>query len=161
MYTHETDLPTQQKEKSEQMRLSQPHEDSCRKGSDQPPSPTGKKASHYCLKCRRFPKAARILKRSHYQTVSKHQAKWLGRALLIDYRQGHSPCAKLGLTVSRRFGKAHERNRFKRLVREAFRHLYPHFPSDLEINILPRNNPRRLNAILSDLKQFLAMLSKT
>lgn len=33
----------------------------------------------------------------------------------------NSRCCKLGITVSKKFGKAHERNYFKRIVREAFR----------------------------------------
>ncbi|MDF2550706.1 MAG: rnpA [Chlamydiales bacterium] len=46
--------------------------------------------------------------------------------------------AKLGLTVSRRYGKAHERNRFKRQMREIFRHLKERLPPGLEVNIRPR-----------------------
>ena len=44
----------------------------------------------------------------------------------------------LGITVSKRYGKAHSRNRFKRVVREAFRHLAPSLPHDLEIHVVPR-----------------------
>ena len=63
----------------------------------------------------------------------------MGTAILVDYRLGRSYCPKLGLTVSRRYGKAHDRNRFKRIVREAFRHFYAHLPRDLEINVAPRS----------------------
>ena len=157
MYTHETDLPTKQKEKGAQVRLSQADEDGRRQSADQASTQKGKKTS-LCLKRRLFPKSARILKRSHFQKVSRNRAKWTGTFLVVVYRRGHAPCAKLGITVTKRFGKAHERNRFKRLVREAFRHLYPAIPSDLEMNILPQSKPETLSAIFSDLKQFLSTL---
>ena len=104
-----------------------------------------------------FPKTARIRSRGHYQRVHKAGNKFIGDLVIIDYRLGSSFCPKLGITVSRRYGKAHDRNRFKRVVREAFRHSYPLFPVDLEMNVLPRNPQIKITtqAILQDLSQLL------
>ena len=159
MYSHETDVPPQQKEKSAQARLPQAYEDRFRQGDNQPPPQKGKKTP-LCLTRRSFPKSLRILKRSHYKKVVKGRSKWSGKFLFIVYRLGHASCPKLGLTVTRRFGKAHDRNRFKRLVREAFRHLYPNIPTDLEMNVFPRSKPERLSMVSYDLKRFLSTLSK-
>lgn len=78
-------------------------------------------------------------------------------------RQGHSSAAKLGVTVSRKFGKAHERNRFKRVVREAFREIYDSLPKDLELNVAPRRNNACLSkqAILVELQNLLSKLIRS
>lgn len=83
-----------------------------------------------------------------------------GKVILIDYRTGYSLCAKLGITVSKRYGKAHDRNRFKRMIREAFRCFYPSLPTHLEINVLPRYplQPLSQQAILGDLQLLLNAL---
>ena len=64
----------------------------------------------------------------------------LGRMVIFDVLSEKFPYRRLGITVSKRFGNAVARNRFKRLVREAFRiHQYL-LPPGLIINISPRPN---------------------
>lgn len=158
MYSHETNVSTQQEEKSAQIRLPRAHEDSCRQSGHQPP-PQEREKTSLRLSSNGFPKSARILKRPHYKSILRTRKKWVGTCLFIDYRMGVSTCPKLGLTVTRKYGKAFERNRFKRLVREAFRTLYGNFPNDIEINVLPRKRPECPHAIAADLKHFLGTLS--
>jgi ribonuclease P protein component len=106
----------------------------------------------------KFPKSARLLTSSHYKFLNRNSIRVFGLQIALDYRQGRSISAKLGITVSRKFGKAHDRNRFKRVVREAFRELYPSLPQDLELNVSPRNSSVCLTkqAILLDLQSLLA-----
>lgn len=50
------------------------------------------------------------------------------------------PHARLGLSVSRKVGNAVFRNRWKRLLREAFRLMRDRLPVGLDLVIVPRQN---------------------
>lgn len=108
------------------------------------------------LKNFKFPKSARILSKRHFNAVFKAGRKLICDQIVIDYRLGKAACPKLGITVSRRYGKAHSRNRFKRLVREAFREYSNSLPVDIEINVIPRLPPQKITklAIVNDLKHL-------
>jgi len=86
--------------------------------------------------------------------------RFFGDQISVDVRQGRSLSAKLGITVSRKFGKAHDRNRFKRVVREAFREIYHSLPQDLELNVLPRKGNAHFSkqAVLVELQKLLAKI---
>lgn len=108
-----------------------------------------------------FPKSARVLRRSHFLSLMKQSSRFNGTGMRIDHRRSTKTLSpKLGITVSRRYGKAHARNRFKRLVREAFRRLAPTLPSGLELHVSPRGTEEHaaLHTILSDFKKFLGQL---
>ncbi|MBS0628626.1 MAG: ribonuclease P protein component [Verrucomicrobia bacterium] len=64
-------------------------------------------------------KSSRILKRQRFKEIGSARNRYFGKILTIDFCP--SARAKLGITVVRQFGCAVIRNRFKRLVREAFR----------------------------------------
>lgn len=118
------------------MRLSQENEDTSRSQDRQPSSSPGTQTANL-LKFK-FSKKARIRTRRHYQKIYQEGRKLSGEMVGADLRLGRAECPKLGITVAKRHGKAHDRNYFKRVVREAFRHVYPQLPTDLELNISPR-----------------------
>ncbi len=149
MKTHETDLPTQQTPPQKNTRLPRPHENGRGSQSDQPP-PQSRPQKIGRLT---FPKAVRLTSRKEFQRVVKEGARRVGRFLCIDCRTARQP--KLGISASGRFGSAPERNRFKRLVREAFRHAYASLPP-LELNVIPRQDAKR--ARCADIQEELARL---
>lgn len=82
-----------------------------------------------------FPKSSRILKRQHFKEIGSARNRYYGKFLVIDCRPSNE--AKIGITVVRQFGNAVERNRFKRLVREAFRHNRAEL-APLEMIVMPQ-----------------------
>lgn len=85
-----------------------------------------------------FPKSYRILKRRDYAHLFKNRRRLIGKFICIDYIIIPHKYTQMGITVSTRYGKSHERNRFKRCVREAYRLLYPELPNNLRMNVIPR-----------------------
>jgi ribonuclease P protein component len=140
------------------MGISQENENRRRSESDQPSSSPGTQKT-VCLR-QSFPKGARILTSKHFLAVLKARTKLFGALITIDYRLGRAKRPRLGITVSKKYGKAHDRNRFKRVVREAFRVIAPTLRSDLELNIAPRHSLLRpvKSAILEDLIQLIAKI---
>lgn len=141
------------------MRISQKNENSLRQKSRQPsPSQRTQKVDSLTYS---FPKAARLLSGAQFHKVVKMGNRYEGSSVFVDYRQGHEGLPKLGITVSKRHGKAYLRNRFKRVVREAFRLSIAGFPLGIEMNIVPRLSLAQYNRemILSDLQLFISRLN--
>lgn len=98
----------------------------------------------------RFPASRRLRKRAEFQRVQAG-----GRRVVTEHfvlllfapidselptntkRRG----PRVGITVSRRVGKAVIRNRAKRLIREAFRRTLPLWPEDLDVVVIARQPP--------------------
>ena len=94
-------------------------------------------------------KGARFLPHKLYKKIYKHGIRFVGKAVYIAYLPDEEPC--LGITVTRKFGNAVCRNRFKRLAREAYRLAsLPKFA----YHIAPKgpNRPLKTNDLLLDLE---------
>jgi len=85
-----------------------------------------------------FPKTFRIVKSSDFNRVYKEGKIIRSNEFVLFYSIGEEEKpARLGITVTRQFGKAARRNRIKRLIREAFRHLHPSLKPgvDMVVNV--------------------------
>jgi ribonuclease P protein component len=74
---------------------------------------------------RRFPKARHLLRHSDFERVYKHGRRHFARHLTVFYlrREGEPAVSglRIGFTVGKVLGKAVERNRMRRVLREAAR----------------------------------------
>ena len=84
-----------------------------------------------------FPKKARLTKRIEFLKIKNGSVAQAGVYAVIETKINPYGHCRLGVTVSRKFGKAVIRNRFKRAVREAFRH-FDWRGASFDIHIRPR-----------------------
>ncbi len=120
------------------MRLSQANEN--RQGTSNYQSTTARRTEEIVSLKLQFPKSRRLRSRDEFRRIKKYGKRITGRMVIFDILSEKFPFRRLGLSVSKRFGNALARNRFKRLVREAFRiHQYL-LPPGLIIHVTPRQN---------------------
>jgi len=122
------------------MWLSQTHEDRQRAANHQPAA-TLRPEEAFGLKFF-FPKEARLLKREEFRRVQREGTRVGGLCLTFCVLREEKGvrCAKLGITVSKKFGTAVQRNLFKRRIREAFRQIHHELPAGLQIHVSPKTN---------------------
>lgn len=93
----------------------------------------------------------RLTQATEYRTVYRNGARRSSGPVTIYMHPNNRPEHRLGLSVGRRMGNAVARNRFKRLLREAFRLERPGLPTaaggtfDIVITLRP-HRPLRLDA---------------
>jgi ribonuclease P protein component len=86
-----------------------------------------------------LPKARRIRKRSEFLPVQQAGSRiTLPCAILLLAARLDDGPARLGITVTRKFGGAVQRNRAKRLIREAFRRSPGLFPPGIDLVVIPK-----------------------
>lgn len=85
-----------------------------------------------------FTKADRLTHRIDFIRLSKDGKRYDNRYFIAYVNQNHSNTCRLGITVSRKVGKAAERNRIKRIVREYFRQNRHLFKNRWDINLIAK-----------------------
>lgn len=108
-----------------------------------------------------FPKELRLRSRTDFRQVYERRCsvgdgmlRLVGRLNGLDY-------SRIGLSVSREVGMAVVRNRWKRLLREAFRLSRERLPGGLDFIAIPRTNAKpELKALAKSLVDLSWRLSK-
>jgi ribonuclease P protein component len=86
----------------------------------------------------RFPKRLRLRRRREFLSVQRSRYRYVTQHFVVYARPNGDDEARVGITVSRKVGKAHTRNRVKRLVREAFRQNRVTLPRGLNVVFVAR-----------------------
>jgi ribonuclease P protein component len=105
----------------------------------------------------RFPKQYRVCRGADFQRAYRRRLVASDSNLVVYGHENELPYPRLGLSVSRKVGKAVVRNRWKRLIREAFRLSRPALPEGLDLIVIPRPN---VEPALEPLKDSLVFLSR-
>ncbi len=135
---NETHLPAEQTQAQENPWFQNPYEDSRGQESHQPQTPRGTQIASRLT----FPKRNKLTARAEFRRLSKQGQRLVGQTICIDWLKSRLPQTRLGLTVPARYGAAHERNRFKRRIREAFRTAHATLPPSLDLNVTPRQRAK-------------------
>ncbi|MBV70205.1 MAG: ribonuclease P protein component [Myxococcales bacterium] len=87
----------------------------------------------------RFPKSARLRKRRQFLSVQRSRYRIVTQHFIVYARRARPSALQIGITVSRKVGKAHVRNRVKRLVRESFRRNQDRLPAGMQVVFVARH----------------------
>lgn len=85
-----------------------------------------------------FPSECRIRRGADFQRAYRRRCVASNESIVIHGCENGLALARLGLSVSRKVGGAVARNRWKRLLREAFRLSRRELPPGVDLVIVPR-----------------------
>jgi ribonuclease P protein component len=81
----------------------------------------------------------RLRRTKDVRQVYDEGRSWKHPLLVLIARPNGLDLSRVGVTASRKLGGAVARNRAKRLLREAARHLYPRFVAGWDVMLIARN----------------------
>jgi ribonuclease P protein component len=108
-----------------------------------------------------FSKKERLLKRKEFQLVFDNGERFGNNQLKIYALSNGNSVSRLGLVVGRKFGNSPRRNRFKRILREAYRLNKSLLNNGADIVVIPRSGLTELtlNTIEDKFKIILIQIN--
>ena len=162
---HETDISPEQHQTEKNPRVSRPHgnsrwpqhsaSSSCQ-GSSPPFSGYRQQITRYL-----FRPEQRIRKRPEYLRIQSAGQRFYTREAVFVYLPSDKPYSRLGMAVSRKTMRhAVDRNRFKRRLRELFRHRQHDFSHPVDVVVIARRDSLHadFNALDQGFSRFLRHL---
>jgi ribonuclease P protein component len=109
----------------------------------------------------RLPREHRLRSQDDFRQVYDRRRSVSDEWLIIYGRENGLPHLRLGLSVSRKVGGAVERNRLRRLYREAFRLTHPELAAGLDIILIPRKGEAPpLEQVQQSLRKLIPQLAR-
>lgn len=103
----------------------------------------------------RFGKRYHLRRRRDFAAVYAERCRAQDGVLIVVAAKNTVGVSRLGLSVSRKVGKAHVRNRWKRLIREAFRRHRAEIPAAFDFIVIPQRG-----ALLPDFSTITKSLAQ-
>ena len=85
-----------------------------------------------------MPKIVALNENRDFRRLYRKNSSLVSPALVVYYSNTHAGFSRLGITVSKKIGKAVKRNRAKRVIRVAYTSLAPRLKRDVDMVIVAR-----------------------
>ena len=109
----------------------------------------------------RFPKSVRIRRQSEFDLVYSSRTFAADNVLVAKATRNGLEVTRVGLSVSRKVGNAVVRNRWKRVIREAFRKQRLTLPKGIDLVIRPKKGAEcDYEAVFRSIPRLVGRLSK-
>ncbi len=151
---NEKDLSTKQKTPTKGAWIPCKDENSSRTQGNQPQTPSW--AQEACSINYKFPKEFRLLKSKEFKKISRSRKRLKSKYIIIDYIFESQAPSRMGIAASKKFGKAHERNRFKRITKEAYRLTRKELPHFISFVVRPTFEAKK--AKMQDIQKEMLFL---
>lgn len=92
-----------------------------------------------------------------FRRLYRQSTSYVSPALVVYFKETHAGFSRLGITAGKKIGTAVLRNRAKRVVREAYRALYPKFNKTVDMVIVARKKSAfvKTDVVLAELEVLL------
>jgi ribonuclease P protein component len=108
-----------------------------------------------------FPKTQHLRRPADFRRVYARRRSASDEWLLVYACENGLPHSRLGLSVSRKFGNAVQRNRRRRLYREAFRLTRSELPAGMDLVLIPRTNEQpTLQGLQDSLRRLVIQVAR-
>src|SRR5437899_11266177 len=98
---------------------------------------------------------------SDFRRVYERRRSASDASLIVYGCENGLPHLRLGLSVSRKFGGAVQRNRLRRIYREAFRLTRQEMPTGIDLVLIPRTNePPKLEELKQSLPRLVRLVAR-